>query len=313
MPELRIVPINHTKRDLVATLMEQEDSAWMTDLDWDYSPVRDVLLSFLEQDLLSGFIAHRARQPLCYSYFIAHNRKGVIGTLYASRPDCPQEVVDGVLAHVIEALRGREATRRIEAQIMPFHGLSLNAAFIRHGFQHYTRYFLELPLRDADPAKRVESGRVVPWDSAFLRLAADVALNSYRTETDALICDDYCSAPGCEAYLRSLVENPGCGIFLPEASFMALDERGLPCGFIICSRISHGAAMIPQISMLPAYQGQGLGNGLMHEALATLKELGYRSVSLTVTKKNRRAFEWYVRLGFRLRKEFGAYVWQKSS
>ena len=36
------------------------------------------------------------------------------------------------------------------------------------------------------------------------------------------------------------------------------------------------------------------------------------AVSLTVTKKNRRAFEWYQRLGFRVKKEFGAYVWQRS-
>ncbi len=50
----------------------------------------------------------------------------------------------------------------------------------------------------------------------------------------------------------------------------------------------------------------------MHHSLSAFKELGYRSVSLTVTKKNRRAFEWYQRLGFRLRKEFGAYVWDRS-
>jgi len=41
-----------------------------------------------------------------------------------------------------------------------------------------------------------------------------------------------------------------------------------------------------------------------------LKAMGFLTVSLTVTKKNKRAFEWYQRLGFRVRKEFGAYVWE---
>jgi ribosomal protein S18 acetylase RimI-like enzyme len=44
-----------------------------------------------------------------------------------------------------------------------------------------------------------------------------------------------------------------------------------------------------------------------------MKAMGFHSVGLTVTKKNRRAFEWYLRVGFRIRKEFSAYVWQSAS
>jgi ribosomal protein S18 acetylase RimI-like enzyme len=49
----------------------------------------------------------------------------------------------------------------------------------------------------------------------------------------------------------------------------------------------------------------------MKRAFTQLKTLGFRSVSLTVTKKNRRAFDWYQRLGFKIRKEFGAFVWER--
>ncbi len=69
--------------------------------------------------------------------------------------------------------------------------------------------------------------------------------------------------------------------------------------------------MIPQIAVHPSYQGRSIGNTLMHHAFEQLKAFGFESVSLTVTKKNRRAFDWYQRLGFKIRKEFGAYVWQK--
>ena len=69
--------------------------------------------------------------------------------------------------------------------------------------------------------------------------------------------------------------------------------------------------MIPQIAVDPSCQGKGLGNALMSRALDSMKSSGIQTVSLTVTGENRRAFDWYERLGFRIRKEFGAYVWQR--
>jgi ribosomal protein S18 acetylase RimI-like enzyme len=312
MPDFTVVPISRAERSLVSELMEQEDRSWMQELSWDYTPVRRVLLSFLDQDLLSGFVAANGRRPLGYGYFLSHNRKGIIGTLYASSYPHAQEAAEEVLGRMIATLRGVERSRRIEAQIMPFHDLSLTPVFSRQGFTHFTRYFLELALPAALSSGEGKAiARLVPWDSGFTRLVAEVALNSYRDEIDAVICSDYSTAPGCEGYVRSLVENPGCGLFLPDASFIALDTRNVPCGFIITSRISPGAAMIPQISIQPSHQGQGLGKALMNRALSRLVTLGYRSVSLTVTGENQRALHWYRRLGFALRKEFGAYVWER--
>jgi ribosomal protein S18 acetylase RimI-like enzyme len=293
--------------------MLEEEESWMEDLSWDYSPVRHTLMAFLDQELLSGYIALDGNHPVSYSYYLAHNNKGIIGTLYASRERREPDTALAVLERVVSSLKGIDTAQRIEAQLMPFHSLNPTPAFTRLGFQHYSRYFVELHLSDRDWHRdQPRTGRVVPWETAFLRLAADVAVKSYRDQMDAVICEDYCTTAGCEGYLRSLVENPGCGIYVPEASFMALDARGFPCGFIIGSRISDGAGMIPQVSMLPAYQGQRLGSALMHHCLSAFQEMGYRTVSLTVTKKNRKAFEWYQRLGFRLRKEFGAYVWERN-
>jgi ribosomal protein S18 acetylase RimI-like enzyme len=69
--------------------------------------------------------------------------------------------------------------------------------------------------------------------------------------------------------------------------------------------------MIPQIAVHPSYQGRDLGNALMNYAFGRLKAMNFHTASLTVTKKNRRAFDWYQRLGFKIRKEFGAYVWER--
>jgi len=70
--------------------------------------------------------------------------------------------------------------------------------------------------------------------------------------------------------------------------------------------------MIPQISILPTHQGRGLGTALMQMANHGLRSAGFRAVRLTVTRQNRRACEWYQRLGFTVRRDFGAYVWQQA-
>lgn len=67
--------------------------------------------------------------------------------------------------------------------------------------------------------------------------------------------------------------------------------------------------MIPQISIAPSHQGIGLGTQLIVRALQSMRQAGFRAVRLTVTHKNRRAYEWYTRLGFNLRRNFGAYLW----
>ena len=313
MSDLKLVPIGNADQQMLSALMDEEERAWFSELAWDYSPVREILTSFMFQNLLPGFLALKGPSAVGYGYYLTHQRKGIIGMVYTPRSDVQQEASNELLEQIIRSLKDLENVSRIEAQILPFHNLNLTAGFSRHGFECYPRSFLELdlmpPLRQKEPACR---DRIVSWDPAHLPGAAEVAWRSYQGQTDAVICEDYCSQAGCESYLRSLVENPGCGTFQPDASFTGLDNRGLPCGFIICSRTSAFAGMIPQIAILPSHQGRGLGNTLMHRALSRLKALGMRTVSLTVTKKNRRAFEWYQRVGFKIRKEFNAYVWQRG-
>jgi ribosomal protein S18 acetylase RimI-like enzyme len=250
---------------------------------------------------------------LGYVYFLVHRHKGIVGTLFASPAPGAQRVAEEILIRAIADLKAIDALGRIEAQIIPFHHLNLTAVFTRHGFRYFPRYFLELDLaaHPQQPPPPPGPHRIVAWTAGRLEGASRVILRSYADQTDAQICEDYTSAAGCAGYLRSLVENPGCGVFLPEASFTALEADDTPCGVVLASRISPSGAMIPQISVLPEHQGAGLGSALVHHSLERFKELGFRSVSLTVSKKNRRAFEWYQRLGFRVRKEFGAYVWQR--
>ncbi len=312
MSDLKYIPISCLDETLLQPLMEDEERMWMADLDWDYAPIRQILVAFIKQKLLPGYVAVADSKALGYTYFLINQSKGVIGALYAMNAAHSQEAVDELLALSISCLKDTQNTKRVEAQIMPFHNLNLASAFTRNGFSHCRRYYLDLDLDNHRKKAELPSAlRIVPWDATYLARTAEMTLLSYENQTDAEICEDYRTRTGCESYLRSLVENPGCGIFMPEASFIGLDGQGTPCGFVFCCRISNGAAIIPQIAVHPLYQGKRLGNTLMNRAFAQLKALGFRTVSLTVTKENLRAFEWYQRLGFKMRKEFGAYVWQR--
>ena len=51
------------------------------------------------------------------------------------------------------------------------------------------------------------------------------------------------------------------------------------------------------ISLLPEFRGSGIGTALMQTMLRTLREAGYRQVSLSVQKANA-AYRLYKRLGF---------------
>jgi ribosomal protein S18 acetylase RimI-like enzyme len=312
MPDLKYVPISYLDEKLLLPLMEEEERSWMSDLDWDYSPVKQILVSFVRQKLLPGYAAVNEKQAVGYTYFLVNQARGIIGAIYVSRTSHSQEAVEELLSLTIASLKDSQNIKRVEAQILPFNNINLIATFTRNGFTYFPRYYLDLDINAYTKHSGLQPAeRIVPWDSAYLPLMAEMTSMSYRNQTDSILCEDYRTRQGCESYLRSLVENPGCGIFLPEASFVVLDGQGAPCGFVISCRISYGAGMIPQIAVHPSYQGRGLGNALMSCAIEQFRSLGFRSASLTVTKKNRRAFDWYQRLGFKFRKDFGAYIWER--
>lgn len=313
MPGLRIIPITHLSFDLMSAIMSEEKESWMAELGWDYTAVSRILLSFIGNKFLPGYAATDGNRVLGYTYFLIHQTRGIIGTVYSSAKGCPQELAEELLSLTIDSLKDRADIDRIEAQIMPCGSGDLTAAFARHGFRCFPRYFLNLNLAAFVAGDQgLKSGRIEHWDSNCPQTAAHLLLKSYENQIDALICEDYRTISGCEGYLRSLAENPGCGTLLPEASFIGLDSGGQPRGIVVSSQISSFVAMIPQLAVHPSCQGQGLGRALLCEAVTKLKTFGCLKVTLTVSEGNRHAFEWYQRLGFEIHRRFCAYTWERN-
>jgi ribosomal protein S18 acetylase RimI-like enzyme len=128
---------------------------------------------------------------------------------------------------------------------------------------------------------------------------------------DSQINDQYCSESGGLRFLRNIVLLPGCGQFLPEASFVVRPVTGEgPIAMILTSTVAERVGHTTQVCILPGYQGHGIGRHLMEQSILALRRRHYEWLSLTVTSVNQRAVELYEKLGFRTVKTFAAGVWQ---
>jgi len=97
-----------------------------------------------------------------------------------------------------------------------------------------------------------------------------------------------------------LTEQIWCGEFLPQASRVAVSRStDKKLGLLIASRIAEGSGHISQISILPDYQGRGIGRAMIGEALAEFERRRFDCVSLAVTSANEPAYHLYRSCGFR--------------
>lgn len=107
-------------------------------------------------------------------------------------------------------------------------------------------------------------------------------------------------------YTTRLAVATGCGSLLPWASVVAEcpDATGRLVGAVLTTTIGPGVGHIAQVAVDPAVHGQGIGGRLLHTALARLRARGYTHTTLLVAADNRRALDWYARLGFEPRAAF---------
>jgi len=153
--------------------------------------------------------------------------------------------------------------------------------------------------------------RIEPWTDRAFDAAARLIQLAYANHVDGLINDQYRTEGGSLRFLRNIVLLPGCGQFLPEASFLVWPATGdRLVGMILTSTVDDRVGHTTQVCVMPGYQGSGIGRHLMERSIDALRRRKYESLSLTVTSTNKQAVELYARLGFRTVKKFAAGVWR---
>ncbi len=312
-----ILDLRHFSSSDLRPLLEGEAQVWSRLLSWDYRGSAEMILRYVDAKILPGYAAIERGRIFGYSFFVYEGAKGVIGDLYVGSSYGPQDAIHSVelklLTHVIETLQRSPGIHRVEAQLLVHETGSVARPFLDEGFRQYPRLFMSLPLHAAEdrPRAALDEVEIRPWTEQDYHGAASVITASYRGHIDSEINDQYRTMSGSVRFLNNIVRFPGCGIFDPEASFMAVHKptRSL-LGVILCSRVKHDVGHVTQVCVVPEFRGRGLGEALLAVTGDALRRRNFTMLSLTVTEANRRAVELYLHLGFSVIRVFDAFVWE---
>lgn len=311
-PELRIVALADADLMRLEELFDQQCDEWLGLLRWDYKGASRLIREVTRQRDLPGVAAMMGSHIIGFAFYVIEGNRCSIGDIYVSKQWRGLGADRQMVAAILDKLDRLPHLRRIESQCVGIGNDAANALFQARGFERFDRFYMladlaSLPLIEVEPRK-IDSPSGVAlrgWEEEDFQQAARIILRSYRGEHDSLINSQYRTEEGCAELLSVLTEHIWCGDFLDSVSRVAVDfQTGKLVGVLICSRIASGAGHIGQISILPEYQGMGLGRHMIRESLLKFARLGFDVVSLAVTSANTSAVHLYRSCGFRVIHEF---------
>src|SRR3984885_11142078 len=84
-PLARVVELRHLRGGDLDLLLDEETQAWRDTLDWDFRGSASLVRRFLEMQALNGYSLLINGYPVGYTYYVAEERKGLIGDLYVMK------------------------------------------------------------------------------------------------------------------------------------------------------------------------------------------------------------------------------------
>jgi ribosomal protein S18 acetylase RimI-like enzyme len=317
---MEILDLRHFSSADLRPLLEDEIALWGSLLSWDYTTSAEMILRYMDAKILPGYAAIERGNIFGYSFFVYEQSKGVIGDLFVrdnGRGPERHEVEERLLTHVIETLQQSPGIHRVEAQLLAHNTGEVARPFQQQGFSRHPRVFMNFDIgkhsQAGSPAVRPLASQfeIRPWSEQEYQSAAALITAAYRGHVDSEINDQYRTLTGSLRFLNNIVRFPGCGSFDPKGSFVVLERhtRSL-VGLILCSQVRSDVGHITQVCVLPEYRSAGLGEVMLAASTASLRDRGFRFISLTVTEANDRAIALYKRIGFVSTRVFDAFVWE---
>lgn len=309
---VRILDLRQVSAVQIDGLLREEARHWREELHWDYGTAVDLIKRFLDARALAGSVAFENGELAGYSFYVVEEQKGLVGGLFVS-PRYPQEEIGRrLLEEVLHSMRSIPQLLRIETQLMPFGG-PIERTLRDHHFHLYKRQFMLLNLDSGAPSALAPphgSHLLERWNDRFFEPCARLIHQAYGEHVDGEINDQYRSRGGALRFLKNIILLPGCGQFLPRASYVLRQEGSEELqGVVLNSEVAPGVGHTTQICVLPGHQGLGLGRYLMQTAVNSLGAMKFHEATLTVTSSNAPAVKLYESMGYRTLKSFTAGVW----
>lgn len=309
---MEIRPLSHFSSQELRSLMAEEREKWSRRLYWDYGEPQRVISAMVDARSLAGFVALERADPVAYVFYVELGWKGLLGGCFASSTGS-----DGaeprLLERAVSVLQGNSAITRIESQFVNFRDWGISQFFVEKGFRQFDRCFMVRDCQLEPPAKRPVAAELTQFQIGDIEAIARLTLATYASSVDRQVTYHYQSLEDCREFINNLVFRPGCGSFLPEASYAAKNlQTGELMGYLLTSRISAEDGHVPQIAVAANHQGKGLGAELLRRGIRYLALNGYRRVSLTVTEANFAAMGLYRSFGFLGHFRFPVFAWVRD-
>jgi ribosomal protein S18 acetylase RimI-like enzyme len=323
---LEILDLRHFASPDLRPLVDEEVAIWQKTLHWDYRGSANLVLRYIDSRILPGFAAIERGRVHGYCFFVYEGAKGVIGDLFVEESESTGERRQALelelLRHCIGTLQQSPGVHRVEAQLLIHPTGRLTAPFMEEGFRRYHRIFLAKPIESSSAGTSCSEGlrqrRPLPpeieihrWSEADYQPAASIITSAYAGHVDSDVNDQYRTIAGSLRFLNNIVRFPGCGVFDPGASFVAVHRpTNMRIGVLLCSRVRHDVGHITQVCTLPEYRSSGIGEYMVHCCYEDLAARHFSELSLTVTEENQRAYALYLRIGFKHVHTFDGFVWE---
>ncbi len=298
-------------RDL-EPLLAEEARAWQQELEWDFDKSADLVRRFVDLRALNGYALVEDGDVIGYLYYVLEDGKGLIGDLYIREESRSVERENRLLDSALDAIMSNRPTRRIESQLMMLQHTPAGSRPRSDCLSVFERNFMRIDLCRAVLGEgRIRRPMYIErWSDHYQDGAAQLIAAAYSGHVDSRINDQYRSVLGARRFLYNIVQYPGCGAFYRPASYAAFEAGGRLCGISLASLVAPECGHITQICVSPSVRGTGIGHALLRASLTTLREMGCRSASLTVTAANDDAVSLYKRVGFEIARRFSAHVWE---
>ena len=143
-PLARVVELRHLRGGDLDLLLDEETQAWRETLDWDFRGSAGLVRRFLEIQALNGYALLINGYPVGYCYYVAEERKGLIGDLYVMKDYLSVENEERLLSAVVQGLMKTPLIRRIESQLMMLRTGPAIALPERKYVRTFVRNFMEI-------------------------------------------------------------------------------------------------------------------------------------------------------------------------